>query len=337
MKILVVGLGSMGRRRLRNLRVLGVEDVSAFEPHPERRQQVADEFGIQTWSSFEAALEARPDALVISTPPDHHTEYALEAARRGIHFFTEASVVSHDMAELLKLVEGKPIVAAPSCTLRFHPSVVTMRERIAAGAIGRVLAVTQHTGQYLPDWHPWEDYRHFYVAKRETGAAREIVPFELIWMTYLFGPIASLSGDVTKVSDLDVDIDDYYAALLRFQSGVRANLVVEVVSRAAVRTARIIGSEGTLVWDWNAKLVREYRASDQQWHDFPEPPPVRGPGGDWVAENMYIEEMRHYVGAITGELTYPYSVREDLGILNLLETIESSAHGQAPRGVEVGL
>jgi predicted dehydrogenase len=327
MRILVVGLGSMGRRRLRNLTHLGGVELAGLEPGDERRAEVAAEFGIPAFASLDQALQSfRPQALVISTPPDRHTEYAVEAARHGLHFFTEASVVPGDTAELIGIAREAGVVGAPSCTMRFHPGVQRMRERIEAGAIGKPLLVTHHVGQYLPDWHPWEDYRTYYVAKRETGAAREIVPFELNWMAYLFGPVTAVAGMKSKLSSLEVDIDDVYSALVGFESGVQANLVIEVISRPAIRRARIVGEAGTLIWDWNERRVEEWSAATGAWTIHDDPPPVEGPGGSWVAENMYIEEMRGYLRAIAeGAEAYPFSLEEDHALLEALAQIERSS------------
>lgn len=326
LKLLVIGQGSMGRRRVRNLLHIGGQEVAAFEPDPSRRDAAAAEGGIVVFDSFEEGLEWGPDALVVSTPPDHHHEYALAAARRDLHFFTEASVVPGETAELIAAVNGRPIVAAPSCTLRFHPGIQLLRRRIEEGAIGRPVAVLHHVGQHLADWHPWEDYRTFYVASRETGAAREIVPFELNWMTYLFGPIVSVEGTCGKFSSLEVDIDDLYAAIVHFDSGVRATLVVDVISRPAVRSARVVGDDGTMIWDFGGRVVREWDQAAERWLEHPDPPPVQGPGGAWVAENMYIEEMRGFVRAITdGRGHYPFSLREDEHLLAALAALERSS------------
>jgi predicted dehydrogenase len=329
LKLLVVGQGSMGRRRVRNLRHLGGHEVAAFEPDPGRRRQAAAEGEIEVFDSFPAGLEWAPQALVISTPPDHHHEYALAAAQRGLHFFTEASVVPGETAELIAAVGDQEIVAAPSCTLRFHPGIQLIRRRIAEGAIGAPLAVTHHVGQHLADWHPWEDYRTFYVGRRETGAAREIVPFELNWMTYLFGAVTAIEGTAGKLSTLEVDIDDLYAAVVHFASGVKATLVIEVISRPAIRSARIIGEGGTLIWDFGARIVREYDGRAGRWNEHPDPPPVQGPGGEWVAENMYIEEMRGFVAAIErGREHYPFTLAEDQHLLEALAALErASAEG----------
>lgn len=336
MRVLVVGLGSMGRRRLRNLQYIGGVELAAFEPSPTRRREVAREFAIPVHEKFEDGLAWAPDALVISTPPDRHAEYALAAARAGISFFTEASVVTDGMDEVQAVMRTKRSVAAPSCTMRFHPAVRRIRGRIAEGAIGRPLAFVHHVGQYLPDWHPWEDYRNFYVAQRDTGAAREIVPFELNWLSYLFGTVVELNCFCDKVSDLEVDIDDIYSALLRFASGVHGSMVVEVISRPAIRRARIIGEEGTLEWDWAAGCVREWRREDGAWAEHPDPPPIQGPGGSWVAENMYIEEMRGYLHAIeAGQEQWPLSLEDDHMLLRTLLEMESASR-ERRRLVAVG-
>lgn len=319
----------MGRRRVRNLREIGGQALAAFEPDPARREQAAAEGGLEVFASFSDGLAWGPDALVISTPPDHHHEYALAAAERGLHFFTEASVVPGETAALIAAVGAQPIVAAPSCTLRFHPGIQLLRRRIAEGAIGTARLALHHVGQHLADWHPWEDYRTFYVGRRETGAAREIVPFELNWMTYLFGPVVSVEGTCGKLSSLEVDIDDVYAAVVEFASGVRATLVVDVIARPAVRSARVIGEEGTLVWDFGARCVREWSRATDGWVEHPDPPPVQGPGGEWVAENMYIEEMRGFLAAIGGERErYPFTLQDDDHLLDALAGLErSSAEG----------
>ena len=330
MRILIVGLGSMGRRRLRNLELLGGHELAGVELQAERASAVAAEHGIPIYGSFEEGLAWGPEAVVISTPPDRHTELALEAARHGLPFFTEASVVSTGMDELIETVQSAGVVAAPSCTMRFHPAVQTLRRLLYEHAVGRPLAVIHHVGQYLPDWHPWEDYRTFYVARRETGAAREIVPFELSWLTYLFGMPEALTGMRGRIGNLDADIDDVYSAILAFPGPLRCSLIVEVLSRPAVRLARIVTERGTLVWDWEARLVRCYRAEEDKWVDYPDPPPVPGPGGKWVAENMYIEEMRAFVAAVEGRADFPLTLSEDRALLGLLERIEESSDQLLP-------
>lgn len=323
MRLLVVGLGSMGRRRVRNLRHIGGTELAGFESLPARRRDAEEKLGIAVFESVEQGMAWGPDALVISTPPDRHAEYALLAADAGVAFFTEASVVTDGMSDVRAAVDAAGSLGAPSCTMRFHPAVTLIRRRIAEGAIGRPLALVHHVGQYLPDWHPWEDYRAFYAARRETGAAREIVPFELNWLTYLFGAVAELNCFRAKLSRLDADIDDIYSTILVFESGVQGSMVIDAISRPGIRRARIIGEEGTLEWSWAERRVLEFQARSGEWVVHPDPPPVEGPGGAWVAENMYIEEMRGYLRAVeAGPELWPLTLAEDHELLRTLTELE---------------
>jgi predicted dehydrogenase len=324
LKLLVVGLGSMGKRRVRNLQYLKAGEIIGFDIREDRRRETEEKYKIKTFGDFENALSENPNAMIISTPPDLHVKYALIAAQRNIHFFTEANVVDEGMDELLKLIKNKKIVAAPSCSMRFHPAIKKIKELIDSGVIGRPLVFTYHSGLYLPDWHPWEDYRKFYVARRATGAAREILPFELVWLTWVFGEVDTISCMKGKVSDLDVDIDDVYQVLLKFREDILGHLLVDVVARAPTRIFRLLGDRGTIEWDWNRKVVRVYYAEKKAWeeHQIDEGKPEKG---YIIGEGMYIEEMRAFLMAIKGTGNYPYTFEDDRKNLRLLYAAEKSS------------
>src|SRR5205807_3414092 len=101
--------------------------------------------------------------------------------------------------------------------------------------------------------------------KRATGACREIVPFELSWLTWTFGPIALVTGMRDKLSSLDADIDDAYQILLRFRSGLLGHLLVDVIARTLVRTLRLCSEIATLEWDASSRAVRVFRAERKAW------------------------------------------------------------------------
>lgn len=326
MRFLVVGLGSMGKRRIRNLAHLEAGDLAGFDPREDRRSEAAGKYGVPVYGDFEAAMGSfRPEALVISTPPDLHVRYARTALERGCHFFAEASVLDDGMEELHRLSRARPeLVAAPSCTMRYHPSVRRIRELVAGGAVGSPRLLTYQCGQWLPDWHPWEDYRAFYVSRRATGACREIVPFELSWLTWALGPVESVAAMRGKLSTLDCDIDDAYQLLLRFRSGMLGHLLVDVIARAPVRSLRICGEGGTIEWDAAGRRVRRYDASAAAWRTIEEPARIEEPG--YVnAENMYIDEMRDFAEACAGGRPWGYTLEEDMRTLSLLKAAETAS------------
>lgn len=324
MKFLVVGLGSMGKRRIRNLKHLKAGEIIGFDIKKERREEAERLYGIKTFDDFNSAMLGNPNVLIISTPPNLHTRYAIIAAKRNLHFFTEASVVDDGMDELISICKTKEIVAAPSCTMRFNPAVQKIRELVLSERIGRPYTFTYHSGQYLPDWHPWEDYRKFYVSQKETGAAREIVSFELVWLTWIFGTVDKISCFKGRVSDLDIDIDDVYQIILKFNSGVIGHMLVDVLSRVPYRSLRIIGREGVIEWNWLTKKINLFTTGENKWstYEVDEGSPEKG----YIAgELMYVEEMRALLNAIEGKAKYPYTLEEDKRILGYLYAAEQSS------------
>ena len=316
MKFLIIGLGSMGKRRIRNLTALGETDIVGFDLREDRRAETVEKHGIPTFATVEEGLATGPDALVISTPPDAHMPYARLAVERGLHFFTEASVVDDDMQALVDQLEGSGLVGAPSCTLRFLPVITRFKQLLDDQAIGKPGAFTYHCGEYLPDWHPWEEVSEFYVGKVETGAAREIVPFELVWLTWLFGPVRNITALKGKRTDLPIDIDDVYQVIMEFESGVLGHMMIDVVARKYYREGRLVSEQGIIEWDCPGNLVRLYRAEDDSWQEFDE--------SCDVPESFYVEELGAFVKAARGEGAYPYSYAEDLRILHWLYEAEAN-------------
>lgn len=324
MKILQVGLGSMGKRRIRNLQQVKAGEIIGFDPREDRRKEAEEKYKIRTFDDFEEAMAENPDALVISTPPDLHMKYAIIAAKRNKHFFTELNVVDTGMKELIDLCKGKKIVAAPSTTMLHHPAVQKIMKLVDNGVIGKPLTFTYHSGQYLADWHPWEDYRKFYVSKKETGAARELVSFELVWLTRIFGGIKTVSGFAGKLSNLETDIDDTYQILLRFKNGVWGHMLVDVIARAPYRVFKLLGSEGVIEWDWNTKIVKVFTVKDKKWKEYQTEHGEPEKGYVWT-EKMYIDEMNHFAKAIKGDVKYMYSFEEDHKILKTVYAAEESS------------
>lgn len=325
MKFLIVGLGSMGKRRIRNLKRLGETDILGVDPVADRRKEAESSYGIRTAGSFEEGLAAA-DALVISTPPDMHMGFAKAAVERGKHFFSEASTTADGMAEVLEIARRNKVVAAPSCTMRHHPSVAKLKEIVAAGGIGKVLTYTHHCGQWLPDWHPEEDYRKFYVSRRETGACREIVPFELTWLNWVVdSTVARVTAMKGRLSDLDCDIDDVYQLLMQYESGAICHLQIDVLARAPVRSCRIVGSEGTLEWSLSERTVRHYSAAAKAWtlHKEPEPRIEKG-YSEMSNEAMYDSEIAGYVNAVRGKAPWGNSLEHEIGVLRVLTAAERS-------------
>ena len=324
MKFLVVGLGSMGKRRIRNLQYLGIKDIIGLDFRDDRREEANTKYGVNTFGDYDSALAANPDVFIISTPPDRHAEYALLAAKANKHFFTEADVLDDGMDELIEILASKDIVGAPSVTPIFRQSTKIIKSLLDEKKIGEIYSFSHYQGQYLPDWHPWEDISDFYVGKRETGACREMIPFELIWLTYLFGDVESVSAFKDKRSNFHVDIDDTYQLILRFKNGILANMMSDVVSRFPYNTIKIIGELGVISWDWMDKAVKVYLAENEEW-EIIQQSEDKVKTDYLTSDDHYVEEIRHFIGAIEGKNKYFHDFKDNKKILKILYAAEKSS------------
>ena len=329
MKFLVIGLGSMGKRRVRNLIALGYkEQTIGFDPRIDRTNE-AKEYGIEVFNNYdEAMLKHKFGAFLISTPPNFHMKYAYDAAKSNISCFIEASVVDADkVLELSKSIEGKNILMAPSCTMRYYSGPIKIKELIKNNIIGKVLNFNYHTGQYLPDWHPWEDIKDFYVSNPDTGAAREIVPFELTWLNDIFGDSLPLACVRRKLTDMSANIDDIYHCLLEYPNNILGNVTVEVISRPkAVREFRVMGSEGEIVFSGDTNSVKYINIHMDKWKTISfEEGTVEN--GYINPEEPYINEVKDFVDSVklifNGESSiYPNTLEDDYKILQTLYKLE---------------
>jgi predicted dehydrogenase len=321
-KALVIGLGSMGRRRVRCLRQHGVQSVAGFDTRADRRAQAAGEYGIDVLEALQPQDLAGYDVVVISTPPDQHHGAIAWSIAAGKPCFVEASVIREPLPALAARAQARGVLVAPSCTLRFHPAIRAITELVRSGRYGKACNFSYHCGQYLPDWHPWEKVSDFYVSNPLTGGAREIVPFELTWMVDAFGWPRRVQGSKLRTTDVGAPIDDTYAALLQFD-GFVGTMVVDVVARQAVRKLTLNLERASVAWDWDSGVVRVYEADAGRTVELKQPASHAHPGYNQnIGEAMYMDEVGSFLAAAAGRGNFPHSLQDDIRVLELLEAIE---------------
>lgn len=324
----------MGKRRLRCLQQLGYTDIVGYDPRADRRAETERLYGCKTVEDPDALDYGSRDALIVSTPPDQHVQWARRGLEHGLATFIEASVVLDGLEELGTEASRRGVLMAPSCTLRFHPAIKTISSLVRGGKYGRAANFSYHSGQYLPDWHPWESISDFYVSKKATGAAREIVPFELTWLVDLFGFPTAAVGFRGDQIHLGVDIDDTYVLALRFPE-VLGTLLVDVVSRYATRHLILNLDEGQIVWRWDEAKVRVYSAATGKWHAVRQNVPVAAPGYNAnIGEEMYVRELEAFISAAQGRGHYPHTLHDDVRVLGTLYAVEAGDDACRSRGGE---
>lgn len=325
--ILVIGLGSMGKRRVRNLKAIGIKNIVGFDKREDRRDEASTEYDIEVVANFEeVVLQHKFDAFIISVPPDLHHIYMKEAINMKIPAFIEASVIDTDFDLMIKESRESNVLLAPSCTLHFHPAIRKISEIIEKNELGIMSNILYHSGQYLPDWHSYEDVRDFYVSKKETGGGREIVPFELTWLTLLLGFPKRVVGFFKNTIQIPgaEEIDDTYNLLMDYGSMI-LNLSVDVVSRHATRRMVINGSKKQLYWNWDDNAIKIFDPELNEWDEIMyETVSAKEGYNKNITEQMYIDEMSVFINSINGNAIFPNNLHRDHQVLKLLYSVESS-------------
>ncbi len=291
--VLVAGLGSVGARHLRNLRALGCERLGAYRVRRAVPPGDTDLAGVRVHTDLDEALRAGYDAVVVANPTSLHVPTALAALHAGLDAYVEKPV-SHTLDGLPELMtaarEGGRIVAV-GCQLRFHPHVEAIASWLARGAIGRPLSVRAEAGEFLPDWHPWEDYRASYAGRRELGGG-VLVTFihEVDVLQSLFGTLRPLAATGGRSGALDVDVEDHVEALLTDARGTAVSLHLDYLARPPTRAIRVLGTTGAIEWDYHAG-----RASLRDGGKEVESLDV--PAG-WTRNDLFVAAMRDFLDAV---------------------------------------
>ena len=337
MRILIAGLGAIGQRHARNLRAAcgdGLELLAYRRrrlPHViteslqrDESRNVEAELGLTVFEDLDAALAARPDAVFVCTPSSGHLEIAQRAAEAGCHLFIEKPI-SHTLDGVDRLhdtVASKQLVVLVGCQWRYHPAVRWLRDVLQEATLGRLVRAEIDYGEYLPDWHPYEDYRASYAARAELGGGvvlTQIHDYDLAWSLFGASHVVSASGG--HLSDLEIDVEDTVEAQL---DGGAAPVTVRqsLASRPPHRTLMVEGENGAITIDLLAGRVSSH-------------PRIVAAGAfaGYQRNEMFLEEARHFCACLAG--TESPAVPLDDGIAVLRLAIEVKDAMRRSRPVEV--
>ena len=321
----VIGLGSMGKRRVRCLLSLGVkpEDIWGIDTREDRRNEASEKYSIRAVDDEDKIDYSQVRGVIVSLPPDKHALGVEIAFRHQKPVFIEASVVLDDVRKIVKRNKDG-VFLAPSCTMLFHPMIKEIKRIVQEKKYGKICNFSYHSGQYLPDWHPWENVKDFYVSNRETGGAREIVPFELTWITDVFGSPMAIKGYFRKTGNVGCDIEDSYACCLDY-GDMTGTLLVDVVSRFATRSLIINFEEAQLRWEWENQKIEIYESAGREWKFIFQSEKNHEQGyNENIVEEMYISELAAFIRGVENEKMYPNNMEKDIEILTLLQKLEMS-------------
>lgn len=324
MKVIVVGLGSMGKRRIRLLKKISTDiRIVGVDTNSQRTDFAKEEYGIEVFTDLaEALTNSGAECAVISTAPVSHAKIINQCLKAGVHVFTELNLVSDMYDENMQLAEEKGLTLFLSSTFLYRDEIEYIIDSVEKTPSN--VNYSYHIGQYLPDWHPWENIKDFFVNDKRTNGCREIFAIEMPWLTKAFGEVTSLRVIKSKNTSLPVDYMDNYLLLLEHKSGHKGMLAVDVMSRKAVRNLEVFGEDIYLSWDGSPTGLYKYDYDSKnnvnvQLYD--EVDTIEGYSA-FVIENAYQRELEAFLAIVKGEGSARYSFSEDKDILQLIDHIE---------------
>jgi len=325
MRFLITGLGSIGQRHYKNLLALGEKNILVYRTsRGSNRDFVAafvKEFRPKIFYNLDQAFAMKPDAVIITNPTAFHVELAHKAVASGAHVFTEKPL-SNTLARteaLIERVKKNKLVGYVGYNLRFHPLLRKMKQWLDAGIIGKPVRASAEIGEYLPDWHPWEDYRKTYAAKKGLGGGVVLTQsHDIDYLYWFFGKAARVVAFGGKKSDLKINVEDVAEAVIEFQSGMVASLSMDYLARPPKRRFEVLGTRGRLLWDYQAKTLSSVPLKKTATALTVTEPK------SFERNTMFLQELKHFINCIQGKAKPLIDIYQGREVLRVALAIKDS-------------
>lgn len=255
MKVLIIGYGSIGKRHAEVLSQ--IKDVS--EIHVVSKQK---NINFRTFRTLDEVtdLDDYSYFVIASITSLHLTQLKfIDSKVKGKTILVEKplSTTCVDVE-----VNNRVFVAY---NLRFHPLIIKLKNLLINE---RVIDVNIKTGQYLPTWRPGRDYTKTYSASVEDGGGVLLdLSHEIDYLLWLFGDIDSLKSINDKISDLEIESDDFVTVIGRLKSGAVYNLTIDYISKIIMRRIIVNTMNNSYYVDFvNNKLLRADKSGNTEEH-----------------------------------------------------------------------
>jgi predicted dehydrogenase len=323
MKISVFGAGSIGRRHLSNLirykKKLNIDEIISYDVNEDREKLIEEKKDFKFTSNFkEAALNC--DVAFVCTPTHLHINTIKKIHKfTTCHFYLEKPFSSSikGCAETLKIIKNKKKKIAVGYMLVNHPLMKKAQQIIKSKIIGRNIFARVECGFYLPNWHPWEDYRSFYMSKADQGGGVLLdTSHEINYLQRLFGNVKETQGIVGKFSDLDITSDDLTLSILKFKNNLIAHVHLDLIQFNKERSLKIIGTKGVLKMSLTENEIQVFTNKDKKWKKIKI---------NYNFNKIYFEQLDQLWKLIKNKKQNLGTGEEALHTMQIIEAVRSSS------------
>ena len=291
-KILIVGYGSIGKRHLENF--LLFKDVELIVYTKRKDLHSLEKRGVKVLDTLSKCLEEKPDIGVIANETNLHIPIAIKLAKEGLDLFLEKPL-SHSLKNVEKLhtiVKEKKLITQMGCNFRFHPCIEKIKSLIDKQKLGRIISAQVQSCSYLPDYHPLEDYKKGYAARKDLGGGVILTQIhEIDYMYWFFQDVEKVLAISGKFSDLDITAEDYVSCLLKFKNNIHGELHMDYFQRPNFRSCKIRGTKGEIYWNSDINKVSIYNMRKKKWETKLELE-------NYEINLSYVKQLKHFLECV---------------------------------------
>ena len=313
MKFLVCGVGSIGERHINNLLALDEKDIILYRQKHNKLRNVTINFKI--FSSLIEALGEKPDTAIISNPTSLHIPLATILAKNKINLFIEKPISNsskgiNNLKKNIKIHKNKVQIGF---MMRYHPAIQEIKKILDDNYLGRPLSARISWGEYLPLWHPWEDYKNSYSARKDLGGGPIFtLSHDVDLLYYFFGKPEKVITIESKKSLINTTTEQNIETLFKYKDGFMAELHLDFIQLPPKRTWEIIGDNGRLEFDYYSNKLTIFKLNYNKTSFTTK---VYDYSKSFDRNNLFIDEMSDFINSI--KHNSPTKIQLEDGIINL--------------------
>ena len=179
---------------------------------------------------------------------------------------------------------------------RYHPALIKLKELLNRKIIGKLINGQIVNGEYLPYWHPYEDYRRSYASLKKLGGGAILTQIhDFDYSIFIFGmPKSVLYGG--KLSSLDIDVEDSVAISTMFEyqnSPLVMNINLDYISWPSRRNIKLFGEDGSINCDLNNNFLEVQKRSTNEVFKYDYSSISRN--------DIFIKELKNFIAFVEGK------------------------------------
>jgi predicted dehydrogenase len=321
--ILIIGFGSMGKRRTRLIRELfPTEKIVVSDTSISALNEAKSLYDVEVSEDYLSIIKGFQIkfAFVCVSPPNH-SKIILDLVELSVNTFSEINIINSAHKQIIEKSDKNKVKLFLSSSMLYRLEIITIMKLIKATA--RPKNYTYHIAQYLPDWHPWQDYKDFFASNVETNAIREILAIELPWIIESFGGVKNFSLVTNKISNLDIKYPDSVNIILSHSDGSTGCIIMDVVSKKPTRYLSIQSEAISIYWEGVPESLKIISEGEMK-HPFE--PTITSKElnyADFIKDQPYKDEIIDFFKYVNSSNHIPmYSFTKDVEILDIIDRFE---------------